>query len=122
MQAPVSQWWHCMPAQERGAIVGIYGLIAPPVYVAPCIIVDLIIEAMGVSVERDNCFRGMFHLVSVTGLPFPPPLDCQTVLTPEIWEPIYNYLRDNGGDADQCLCGPLAQPGQQGGAWPECWP
>lgn len=120
--APVAQWWHCLPPQERGAIVGIYGLIAPPVYAAPCVVVDLIIEAMGVSDDREAAFRSMFQIECQSGLPFPPPLDCQCVFTPAVWTPIYEYIRDNGSGFDNCLCGPLAQPGQQGGAWPECWP
>ena len=119
---PVADWWHCHPPQEAGAIVGIYGLIVPPVYAAPCVIVDLIIEAMGVSDERELAFRTMMGLTSVSGLPFPPPLDCQTTFDPAIWKPIYEYLRDFGSEQRRCDCGALRQPGQQGGAWPDCWP
>lgn len=118
----VERWWDCMPTQERGAIVGLYGLIVPPVFAAPCVIVDVIVESMGVSDEREQAFRGMFQLVSQSGLPFPPPLDCQTVMTPAIWQPIYDYISANGTGFDLCRCENLRQPGQQGAAWPDCWP
>ena len=121
MLAP-EHWWNCMPAPERGAILGIYGLIVPPVFVAPCVVVDAILLFMAVGESRRQTFRAMFGLVSVEGIPLPPPLDCETVFDPAIWQPIYEYLRDIGPAYVPCDCENLRQPGTQGGSWPDCWP
>lgn len=121
MQPPLA-WWNCLPAPERGAIVGIAPLLQPPVWSTACAFVELAFTAAALSPSRQTAFCSIFHMVRVEGLPLPPPADCVYLFDAAIWEPILIYLDLAGSGYDMCLCDPLRQAGQQGGAWPTCWP
>ena len=122
MFPPINDWWDCLHPIERGCMVGLAIVLDPITLSTPCIIADPIIEISIPDPARREAFRTAYGVVSVGGLPFPPPFDCLTSCANEPWREIWNRINFEGSGFDQCKCAVLKAPGNQGGAWDPCWP
>ena len=52
----------------------------------------------------------------------PPPFDVIALFDETIWTPVYDYGDETDFPVDRCECNVFAFKGNQGGAWPVCWP
>lgn len=122
MALEVRDWWHCQPTPERATLNTILFAFQPPNYATSCALVDIAALGFGLVGDRRTAFDQMYRLTYTPGLPFPPPADCIVTGDPDFYAAIYAYIDANGSDQEPCQCPQMRQPGQQGGAWPECWP
>lgn len=122
MPLHVSDWWDCVPSDERFVLNTLITAFDPPVFSTSCALVNIAATGVGLVGDRRLAFDANFRLTYVDGLPFPPPADC--IVTGEFgfWVAIFEYIDEHGMGVDPCRCPQIRQPGQQGGSWPDCWP
>lgn len=117
-----SLWWHSLHYNEwitckmitAAALFPFYTVTDLELTIA-CVISDLEYES-----ERFWWFVATYGLTKLKQ-ELPPPLDVVWLLPPDLWDGINDVVL-NEPDPDFCLSIFFGFPGNQGGAWPICWP
>jgi hypothetical protein len=115
-------WWHSLHYNEWITLKMITGSAIFFLHQATEIEVALACAASDLEYESER-FWWFVATYGMTKLKqeLPPPLDVIWLLDPDIWDAVNTVVLEEP-DPDFCLSLFFAFPGNQGGAWPVCWP